>query len=128
MTASGPKTSWSGSYSIPASARASSIGGTSRPSALALTVEERVAGDQEGLRSALRESCEDGLDLSFVSGAPNVQLPSDRAGGRLQITQLRVQFRAIRVHDHRDQGCCRDQLVQEIEMMDDGFPRVSGSC
>jgi hypothetical protein len=63
----------------------------------------------------LDELCKGRLDVAIAAGFNNNQLLSDRIRRGLHISSLPLGFRSVRFHDHRNRGCLRHQLAQQLQ-------------
>src|SRR5215471_6928669 len=115
------------------SAMASSLSGTVRPSALAvlrliasanfilrrksdqlsaLIDEESTSGDNDGISTLLEKRRKSCVNLGWRGGMYDNKAAAERMRGVRDWSELRSEFRVLRIRQKGDDGRCRNHLMQ----------------
>src|SRR2546421_5120665 len=81
-------------------------------------VEKYILAEEDGVGPVANKSCESRIDLAAVAGVVNLDLQSDGAGSRFQVSQRGLCIRDIGwidEHDHMSRS--RHQLTQELQAL-----------
>jgi len=92
------------------------MAGGQRAKLLAPAIEERLTADHEPACSQFGQACKDRIEVSIGTGIEDMKLQPEGLGRRLQFLRCGLSTRGIgRVDERGDDGCGRDQLVQQLQ-------------
>jgi hypothetical protein len=88
-----------------------------RDQMIATAHEQRVGIDQECVDTLLRETRENGIDLTFAAGVEYQKLPPAFARRCPDGRRFRDRALIVRVDEQPDDGCSRRQFEQKFEAL-----------